>query len=43
MSEPKFVLTVLEDGTKVATLVKEPKASPKPEADKPKASQEVKP
>lgn len=42
MSEPKFALTVLEDGTKVATLIKEPKTAPKPEADKPKAGHEVK-
>ena len=31
MSAPKFVQTVLEDGTKVVTLVKEPKHAAKEE------------
>ena len=29
MSEPKFTHEILEDGTKVVTLIKEPKQSPK--------------
>lgn len=39
MSEPKFVQTTLEDGTKVVTLVKEPKnkQDQKPSEEKPKA------
>ena len=38
MSEPKFVQTVLEDGTKVVTLVKEPKSKQEHKVgeDKPK-------
>lgn len=37
---PKFVVTVLEDGTKVSTLVKEPKeqkVTSKQESEKPEA------
>lgn len=36
MSEPKFTYEVLEDGTKVVTLIKEPKQLPK-QPEKPKA------
>jgi hypothetical protein len=39
MSEPKFIQTVLEDGTKVVTLVKgdKSKQEPKLSEEKPKA------